>query len=571
MNLKSNLQIVVFILAVLVSCSEPKNEAADTKEGSKSFKALPVSTEFDVVILNGRVMDPETNFDAIRNVGIKDGRIALITEESISGKETIDATDHVVAPGFMDTHWHWPRPVGYKLALRDGVTTAMDLEWGCYGPNVSKWYDMHKGRSQMNYGTGSSHEAARGVILDKIENTDSIYDVCTALAIRSLTQWATGVVDETTGNELLKTIDAGLQQGALGVSATMGYWPGATAREVFEVHKLVGRYGRFYAIHSRNTPSNATLEANGAQEMFANAAALGAPVCMNHFNNPGWELVQELIVRMREQGHIVYGEVYPYAAGSTSLNAAFIGPDNWVKKLGNKYENTLQDPITQKYYTMETYKEALAKTPTKEILLYKASPEDIPAWMALPGVLLASDAMPAAFGMWDQLPWDVSYDSLPNVHPRVSGTRAKALRIARENNIPLMQIISIASYNTAKHLGATGIKAMDERGRMQEGMIADITIFNPETVTDNSTYEKGMVPSTGIPYVLINGTIVVKDSEVLRGVFPGQPIRFEPTTESKYEEVSADLWKDTYLVQPGEFLHDPTSCMHSIDQLITQN
>jgi hypothetical protein len=74
MNLKSNLQIVVFILAVLVSCSEPKNEAADTKEGSKSFKALPVSTEFDVVILNGRVMDPETNFDAIRNVGIKDGR-----------------------------------------------------------------------------------------------------------------------------------------------------------------------------------------------------------------------------------------------------------------------------------------------------------------------------------------------------------------------------------------------------------------------------------------------------------------------------------------------------------------
>jgi predicted amidohydrolase len=107
-------------------------------------------------------MDPETNFDAIRNVGIKDGIIALITEKDISGKETIDATDHVVAPGFMDTHWHWPRPVGYKLALRDGVTTAMDLEWGCYGPNVSKWYDMHKGRSQMNYGTGSSHEAARG-------------------------------------------------------------------------------------------------------------------------------------------------------------------------------------------------------------------------------------------------------------------------------------------------------------------------------------------------------------------------------------------------------------------------
>jgi N-acetyl-gamma-glutamylphosphate reductase len=69
MNLKSNLQIVVFILAVLVSCSEPKNEAADTKEGSKSFKALPVSTEFDVVILNGRVMDPGNQFRCHQKCG----------------------------------------------------------------------------------------------------------------------------------------------------------------------------------------------------------------------------------------------------------------------------------------------------------------------------------------------------------------------------------------------------------------------------------------------------------------------------------------------------------------------
>jgi hypothetical protein len=69
MNLKSNLQIVVFILAVLVSCSEPQNEAADTKEGSKSFKALPASTEFDVVILNGRVMDPGNQFRCHQKCG----------------------------------------------------------------------------------------------------------------------------------------------------------------------------------------------------------------------------------------------------------------------------------------------------------------------------------------------------------------------------------------------------------------------------------------------------------------------------------------------------------------------
>jgi formylmethanofuran dehydrogenase subunit A len=107
---------------------------------------------------------------------------------------------------------------------------------------------------------------------------------------------------------------------------------------------------------------------------------------------------------------------------------------------------------------------------------------------------------------------------------------------------------------------------MDERGRMQEGMVADIAIFDPENVTDNSTYEKGLVPTTGIPYVLVNGTIVVRDSKVLPDVYPGQPIRFEPTNESKYEEVSAELWKRTYLVQPDERLHDPTSCLHGVGE-----
>ncbi|PQP33323.1 hydrolase, partial [Desulfobacteraceae bacterium SEEP-SAG9] len=79
--------------------------------------------------------------------------------------------------------------------------------------------------------------------------------------------------------------------------------------------------------------------------------------------------------------------------------------------------------------------------------------------------------------------------------------------------------------NSAKYLGKTGLKSMQIRGRMQEGMVADITIFDPENVTDNATYKNGMVPSTGIPYVIVNGTIVVKNSKVLKGVNPGQPIR----------------------------------------------
>ncbi|MDX1421780.1 MAG: hypothetical protein R3322_01500, partial [Kiloniellales bacterium] len=95
---------------------------------SAVFIASPALAQgYDIVILNGQVMDPETRYDATANVGVKDGRIAVITQEEISGAETIDASWHIVTAGFIDQHFHWTRPVGYKLALRDGVTTAMDL------------------------------------------------------------------------------------------------------------------------------------------------------------------------------------------------------------------------------------------------------------------------------------------------------------------------------------------------------------------------------------------------------------------------------------------------------------
>ncbi len=140
----------------------------------------------------------------------------------------------------------------------------------------------------------------------------------------------------------------------------------------------------------------------------------------------------------------------------------------------------------------------------------------------------------------------------PNTHPRFSGSYALALRMARENNIPLMQILAMTSYNWAKPLGDMGLKAMQERGRIQKGMVADITVFDPEKVTDNATYQKGMLPSTGIPYVIVNGTIVVKDSKVLKGVNPGQPIRFA-LEMSRFEPLRIENWMKKYYASPIDF------------------
>ena len=509
---------------------------------------------YDLVITNGRVMDPETRYDAVANIGIRDDRIVTITKQTITGKEVIDATGLVVAPGFIDTHFHWTRPIGYKLALRDGVTTAMDLEAGVYGPRVDEWYRMHAGRSQVNYGTASGHEFARTKVMQNLADADLLdapYSVVKARG--SGTKWFEKVATLEEGNQMLAIIDEGLRQGALGVASTVGYMPGATAREMLEVQRVGANYGRPTSVHLRYTPGTVTTEPNGAQEILANAVALGAPAVINHFNNPGWQMVQELLVRLRDEGHNVWGEIYPYAAGQTTINAAFVKPENWVDKLGNRYEDTMQDPLTGEFYTLQKYKQVLAKAPATQIVLYKMSPDAIPDWCRLPGVVYASDAMMLP-GSWDDEPrWATPYDRIPNTHPRLAGTHGTCLRIAREQGIPLMQILEASSFNPAKYLGTTGLEAMKVRGRLQKGMIADITILDPREVRDNATYAKGTLPTTGIPFVIVSGTVVVRDSKVLKDVSPGQPIRFPVEKRPRFQPLVEEEWRNEFLVAPVGF------------------
>ena len=512
---------------------------------------LPLSAQtYDLVIDNGRVMDPETMYNSVANVGIKDGRIAVITKDKIKGNETIDAKGLVVAPGFIDGHQHCIETYAYRLMLRDGRTTIMDLEIGAHGPKLDEWYKKREGNAPVNFGVSVSHEFARAEVLDGFEDWKYI-NTPDALRSRVKDGWSKTRPTLEQGNQILSSIDEGLCQGGLGIGSTLGYMrEGVSPREVFELQKLSGLYGRYINMHFRYTPGDDTGEVNGIQEMLANAAALGSPAIAAHFNNAGYNLVHELLVRMRERGYNVWGEIYPYNAGSTALNAVFLEPEVWVRALGNKYEETLQEVETGEFYTQKTREEMLKKEPTRQVIVYKCPDEWVADWVKLPGVAIGSDGMPLFPD--DNLKWDTPYKDLPNTHPRFSGSFAKTLRIARENNIPLMQAVSMTSYNYAKPLGDMGLKAMQVRGRLQKGMVADITIFDPETVTDNATYAKGTLPSTGIFYAIVNGIIVMKDQEPIKGVNPGQPIRFEQV-ESRFEPLSKENWQKTFYAPPIDF------------------
>ena len=122
-----------------------------------------LSQTYDLVIANGRVIDPATNLDAVRHVGIRAGKIAAISTAPLGGRATIDATGLVVAPGFIDLHSHGQTLENYRFKARDGVTTALEMEVGA-GP-VAAWYAERAGKSPIHFGATSGELPARIAVM----------------------------------------------------------------------------------------------------------------------------------------------------------------------------------------------------------------------------------------------------------------------------------------------------------------------------------------------------------------------------------------------------------------------
>ncbi len=520
------------------------------------FSSGALAADYDVVILDGRVMDPETKLDAVRNVGIKDGKIAAITEEDITGKETIDASGHVVAPGFIDVHFHSLDLFAVKLGMQDGVTTGMDFEYGAWP--IAEWYAEKEGNWPINFGTTVSHEAVRYVVHDGLTIKDPM-DASTAFSIgRTLAAedgvegWSVTKSNLDQLNRISQMIDEGLREGACGLGSTVGYMTkGVTTYEMYELQRAAARYGRMTAVHTRFHGSSATpTEAPLAfDEMFTNAMLLDASLLISHDNDYGWWEIEEKLKLARAKGLNMWGEYYPYTAGSSGVGSEMIRPENWEDKFGYKIEETIFDPILNKYLTMEEYKKFAKEEPGRIVIVY-VPPRKVwlPEWLKLEHFVVGGDGMMGLDAEGKPLGWDDSYDQYVG-HPRTGGTHGKVLRLAREAGVPLMHTISQLSYWNALHLGEAGIEQMKVRGRIQKGMVADIAIFDPVNVRDNADYpaDKNGLPTTGIPYVLVNGKIVVKDNKVQK-VMAGVPIRYRVEENGRHVPLSRKLWLDSHTI-----------------------
>jgi len=235
---------------------------------------------------------------------------------------------------------------------------------------------------------------------------------------------------------------------------------------------------------------------------------------------------QALIDAAARKGIPVVSEIYAYTYGSTIVAADYLEPDNYRKNMGHDYKDII-NLTTMQPLTKESYEQLVKEAPTTNVTFENATKEDLFWALSHPTSLIGSDAFPGVSKQDGSLPknWDTPYESV-NAHPRGAGTHARILKLVREENLmPLMLAISKMTYMPAKYLQENGVPQMANKGRIQLGKDADLTIFDPAAVKDNATPQMGTLPSTGIPYVIVNGTIVVKDSKVLKDVFPGQPIR----------------------------------------------
>ena len=202
--------------------------------GSITAVQPAMAENYDLVILNGRVMDPETVYDETANVGIKNGQIEIITKRKIAGETTIDATGHVVAPGFIDIHAHGQNIGDYRMQAMQGVTTMLELESGVLP--IDEWYDK-QGRKNLpiNYGASAAWTFAR---IATFSGDEPSSDAAYFKAAQGRSDWKMELATPEQQGQILAYVKAGLDQGALGIGINAGYAPGYGRKEYFALAEL---------------------------------------------------------------------------------------------------------------------------------------------------------------------------------------------------------------------------------------------------------------------------------------------------------------------------------------------
>jgi imidazolonepropionase-like amidohydrolase len=442
---------------------------------------------FDLVIANGRVLDPESGLDQVRNLGISGRKIVAISTAPLTGRTTIDAAGLVVAPGFIDLHAHGQTEETYRYQARDGVTTALELEVGT--ADIEQWYAARKPGRLINYGVSIGHIPVRMAVLRDpgsfLPTGDGAHRAASPAQI----------------TEIAQRIAGGIKMGAVSIGAGFPYTPAATSQELLEVFRIAGAARVPVHVHIRRG-------AAGLEEALKLAAQTKAPLHVVHVNSSGTTATPELlrmITDARARGMDVTTEAYPYAAGMTEIQSANL----------DEYQNAPEERVAQLEWprtgerlnpdTFQKYRKLGGP-----VVIHTNTEEMVTAAVTSPLTMIASDAY------WEN----------GTGHPRTTGTYSKVLgRYVRETrSLALMDAIRKMTLMPAQRLEAR-VPAMKDKGRIRVDADADIAIFDAAQIIDRSTYREPGLPPAGMHHVIVNGVLAVMKGQVVQGVAPGLAVR----------------------------------------------
>jgi dihydroorotase len=455
-------------------------------------------TPFDIVIQHGRVMDPESGLDEIRNVGIAGGKLTAISSKALHGRREIDASGLVVAPGFIDLHEHGQEPRNYEFQAHDGVTTSLELEAGT--DDVDQWYAEREGKSLVNFGVSVGHIPVRESVM--------------GAQSKSMLPSGDAAHREATPAELKKldaAIQHGLRRGALAVGMGINYTPGATHEEILDVFRLAASAQAPVHVHLRyGGLKEPTTGLVGLQEVIADAATTGAPLHVVHITSMGLANTATLIAAVKgakAHGTDVTTECYPYTAGSTSLESA-IFDDGWQERMGITFKD-VQWTKTGERLTAESF--AKYRKEGGVVVIFSIPEAAARTAVSDPTILIASDGMPITGA---------------KIHPRGQATFSRVLGhyVREEKALDLMTALRKMTLMPARRLEQRA-PAFHNKGRIRVGADADVTVFDPAKILDKATFDEPLQFSAGIPYVLVNGIPVVDDGKTAKNVLPGKAAR----------------------------------------------
>jgi imidazolonepropionase-like amidohydrolase len=451
----------------------------------------PEAHTFDIVVHGGRVIDPDSGYDNVADVGIDGGTVAAIAESTLRGGTVIDGRGLVVSPGWIDILSYEPNEYGIWFKVADGITANLGLHGlrSRAADFFSVWGSDAK-RPPTHYGGAFSDPWTRASLGLGIDDAASAAQI----------------------DQMVAMCDEDLSGGYIAVDFEPEYTPGVAFDEIkalAEVAKAHDVPATFHARYSDDVPPGTNAEA--LAEVLRVADETGARVHVEHIISTGgtYTMKQSLatLEAARAKGVHVTACTYPYDYWATYLASARFN-DGWQERFHISY-NDLAIVGTGERLTAATFKKYQAQNA-------------LTAAYAIP----ETDVREALRADWVMLGSDAILEPGNRNHPRSTGCFSRAIgRYTREFGVVrLVDALSKATILPARLLEA-GVPAMRRKGRLQIGADADLTIFDPATLADRSTIVTPGVESIGVQYVLVGGQIVRDSAGNRRETRPGAPIR----------------------------------------------